>query len=232
MDISYWNNFKKPVLYTTKQFFGKYLWRLQVYAEGGKLITSEYEDLVHALKIRERAVNYNYAGYWRRKPVDRVNFPLLYAVRHLRQKYGEAIRLRIEEPEICFYAADEETLKEIADDLSTYSSEFMNITGPADKAAEEILKTGAILSNRTSEYSHKVIIRDGRYDFDVKQQILSYLDSLGNLVKLSSNTRDMLNKRLPNVWGLFFYTNDPDIVTFIRLIDPKFVLNVHPLIQK
>ena len=34
----------------------------------------------------------------------------------------------------------------------------------------------------------------------------------------------------PHIWGVCFYTNDVDIVTFIRLIAPESILNIHKLV--
>jgi SMC interacting uncharacterized protein involved in chromosome segregation len=137
--------------------------------------------------------------------------------------------MRVEEPLMQIYAHNEATLKQIAAVL--HDPEFIqSVTGPENHDQEQLLKSGAIIKHTTSKYNYKVVLRDGRYSSQIKQQILNYLDNLGDIVKISRGSRDMLQLSFSNIWGVFFYTNDPNIADFIRLIEPTVVSNIHKLV--
>lgn len=237
MDTSYWNSIKSNIELqdTTKQFFGKYLWRLVITAHCGRLLLSKasLEDALDHRKTLTAHYKTNYSSWWNTRHndgIDNVDLDLLHSVQQIKTHFGSRIRTRIEEPAIQFYATDELTLKQIASMLDNQDC-IRSVTGPASIAEETMLLAGSILKRAPTEYSHKVILRDGRYGSDIKMQILSYLDSLGDAVKLSKSSRDMLTKPYASMWNVFFYTNDPQITTFLSLIEPTIISNIHKLIH-
>lgn len=236
MDISYWNNYNPGIKFhdTTKQYFGKYLWRLVIHAEAGRLLVDLKNSLEDALEHR-KSVNksYNYGGSWwnnRNGNLDKVDLNLLRSVHDIKIKLSNDMRIRIEEPSIQFYTEDETTLKLIADMLDSKLC-IESVSGPKDSATEKLLREGVILRKGDVGYDYKVVLRDGRYTSDTKQQVLNYLDNLGDEVKLSKTCREMLTKPYPSMWGVYFYTNDPKLVTFISLMDTKLVSNIHRVIN-
>ena len=232
MDISYWNNYNPGIKFhdTTKQYFGKYLWRLVIQAEAGRLLVDLKNSLEDALEHR-KSVNksYNYGGSWwnnRNGNLDKVDLNLLRSVHDIKIKLSNDMRIRIEEPHIQFYAEDEATLKSIADMLDSKLC-IESVSSPKDAATEKLLREGVILRKGDVGYDYKVVLRDGRYAPDTKQRLLNYLDNLGDEVKLSKTCREMLTKTYPSMWGVYFYTNDPKLVTFISLMDTGLVSNIH-----
>jgi hypothetical protein len=236
MDISFWNKLNPEVEFfnTAKQYFNQYLWKLIIHADGGRLILSNL-SLEDALAHRKNmAIAYNYGGSWRPyradQQLDKIDMSLLESIQNVKETLGNKIRTRIEEPHVQFYAKSEDTLKEISNLLEPKSC-IISVSGPENSKAEELLKSGAIIRNTKIEYKYKVIVRDGRYNPSVKSQLLQYLDNLGDEVKLSKTCRQMLSKTYPSVWAVFFYVNDPKLVTFINLIDPTLISNIHPVVN-
>jgi hypothetical protein len=239
MDTSYWSsNFPGIKQHPTlKLYYKKFLWRLTVYIPGGELIYSKNPDLNEALSFRRAtAISYNWAGSWfsrRSIQLNDVDVGLLYVAKNIREKYGRQIRVRVEEPMLQFYAEDEQTIRDIARSFShptDYRSQVEEINGPINDAEAEILLSGAIIKRNPPEFQYKVVLRDGRYRLESKQQVLTYLENLGDQIKISPKCQEMLAQPYPSCWGVFFYTNDPGVATMLRLIDPNIVGNIHEII--
>jgi len=239
MDTSYWsNNF--PVIKqqpTSKLYFKQFLWRLAIYVPGGELIYSKNPDLKEALEYRKAtAISYNWAGSWysrRNSQLNDVDVELLYVAKNIRDQYGKQIRVRVEEPMLQFYTEDEQTVKEIAKKFTEptdYRCNVEEINGPTNEDESKILLSGAIIRRNPSEFQYKVVLRDGRYQTESKRLILTYLENLGDQIKITPKCQEMLASPFPSCWGVFFYTNDPGIATMLRLIDPDIVGNIHEII--
>jgi hypothetical protein len=106
-----------------------------------------------------------------------------------------------------------------------------SISGPADQAAESVLNAGAIIRKENNGYRYKIILKDGRYTAEIKQNLLAYLENQGpEQVQISSSARVMLSKSTGYVWNLYFYSNDVNTITFLNLISPGIVSNYHELV--
>lgn len=236
MDISKWIQFnpKLTVEHTTKKYFGKFLYKIVVFCPAGRLIDSK-DPMDTALEHRKMVnKNFNYGGYWgnrHNRDLDQADIALLETMRGIR-KNPAGVKLRVEEPRIQIYANSEEELLEIANtQLLAFSSAIESIAGPADKAAEEALNSGAIIRKKDIGYRYKIIIRDGRYSVEDKNALYNYLTNLGpETVKVSPTGFGMLQKSTGFIWNLYLYTNDSSIITFLNLMHPGVVLNCHELI--
>jgi hypothetical protein len=237
MDTLYWNKKSPGMIFeeTIKQYYGKYLWRLVISAPGVRLLESTANTLEEALlHRREINKNYNWAGSWRTKLTDdNVDLNLIKKIQEIKLKYGSVVRFRMEEPLLQVYAENEITLKLVASELGDqYLPNICSVSGPSSSEAEEILRSGAIIRRKPTEFGYKVILKDGRYSTHTKLKILNYLDNLGDVVKLSTGCRGMLNKPYPSMWSVFFYTKDPGVTTFLTLIEPGIISNIHPLVNR
>ena len=176
MDTSYWKNKNNSIRFeeTTKQFFGKYLYRLKMSVPGGRII---YEN----------------------------------------RDYAEAV---------------EAELKAISIKLGAkYNTALLSISGPASDSTQQLLKTGVIIRKKEFGYKYKIILRDCRCEIDTKQQILNYMEGMGaDEVKVSAGTKRMLGSKYNGFWGIWFYANDEKVITFLELIHPGCVLNIHPVV--
>jgi len=236
MDTSFWIqcNPKLTVEHTTKKYFGKYLYKLVVYCPAGRLIDSK-GAMDKALEHRKMvSKQINYGGYWgqrNNKDLDQADVAFLDTMRTIRQD-SAGIKLRVEEPRIQIYAATEQELINLTNTrFVPFKNYIESFAGPGDAKAEAVLNSGAIIRKVDIGYRYKVILRDGRYDQEVKQQLLQYLNNLGtDNVRVSKTGLDMLAKPTSYVWNLYLYVNDLSITTFINLISPGIVSNSHELV--
>ena len=237
MDISTWTRFspKITVEYTTKKYYGKYLYKIIMYAPAGRIIDGKNSDLAKALEHRNYIANhikYSWgAGSNYHRDLDKADVQFLQTLRHIKKNVA-GIKMRIEEPRVQIYAATEDELVNLVlDHLQPFRKYLETVSGPENTECAEILDSGAILRKKNIGYTHKVLIRDGRYNPESKASILNYLESLGtNLIKVPQSGLDMLTKKSEYIWNLYFYTNDPSVLTFLNLIHPGLVLNCHELV--
>jgi hypothetical protein len=234
MDISYWKNKNSQIRFeeTAKQFFGKYLYRIKLSVPGGRIIY-ENRDYAEAVESRRHFRQFNPGGYWGKGASlnDIIDVELLRTIRELKDA-NPHIKMRIEEPEVQFYADTENELKDMVDQIEAkYSTILLSVSGPTSGATQDLLKNGVIIRKKEFGYQYKVILRDGRCDVATKQQILNYLESLGtDEVKVSPGVNRMLDSKYNGFWSVWFYTNDERVTTFLELILPGCVLNIHPLV--
>jgi len=236
MDMSKWIQFnpKITVEHTTKKYFGKYLYRIAIYCPAGRLIDT-HGDLTQALASRkEMNKHINYGGYWgmrNTKDIDKANIPLLEVMRTIR-KNPAGVKLRVEEPYIQLYSGTEQELIELlSGTLNPFVDHVESAHGPENAEAESILNSGAIIRKKDIGYRYKIIIKDGRYTTEDKNNLLAFLSNFGpEEIKVSATGLDMLSKPTGFVWNLYLYSNDLSITTFLNLIKPGIVLNSHELI--
>jgi hypothetical protein len=167
------------------------------------------------------------------KDLNNAHEPLLNCMKLLRCQHIPNTRMRIEEPYIQIYAESEKILIKIVEDYFKGLTDYIkSITGPANDEQAEILNSGAILRKKNIGYTHKVLIKDGKYDVATKDSILNYLNNLGtDIIKLPESGVHMLNKPSSYIWNLYFYTNDPSILTFLNIMHPGLISNIHELVS-
>lgn len=240
MDTSYWTKLSPNIIVgkTPKRWFGKYYCRLVVMCPAGRIVSDRCDNIHDALQTRlTQKRTYNYGGSWHQqhlnKGLDGAEVNQLEIVRGIVRDYPE-IKIRVEEPWIQFYSETEEGLKIIASKFSSdYPSRLMSVQVPGSKQDYELLKNGVTLISPDSKitYRYKIIFRDGSYTLDVKQQILGYLENLGDDVKVSKGTVKMLEKNSTYIWGAFIYANDLQIQTFLTLICPTLISKITELVK-
>ena len=239
MDTSFWKSLKsnlKPDIefkQTKKQFFGRYLWRLEVHAECSDLINPSYTDMMSEVARRRlRAQSRNYGGSWRYTNVDRydkVDYVLLQTIRNMRETYKDSIKVRCEDPWVQFYAETENELKMIAQCLGKEEC-VLAITGPAP-GTEALLTGDKIIASKKITHRYKVMLRDGNYNRDAKAQILALLEALGTEVKIPASLRHGLSREYTGMWGTFFYTNEESVTTMLNLVHPGIVGKIHEVVH-
>lgn len=239
MDTSFWKSLKsnsKPDLefkQTKKQFFGRYLWRLEIHAECSDLINPCYKDMMAEVAKRKiRAQARNYGGSWRYSNVDRydqVDYVLLQTIRNIRDTYKDTIKVRCEDPWVQFYAKTEDELKVIAQRLSKEQS-ILAITGPA-AGTEELLAGDKIIGSRKIQHRYKIMLRDGNYNLETKTQILELLKAQGEAVKIPASLQHGLTRGYTGMWNTFFYANEESVTTMLNLIHPGIVGKIHEVVH-
>ena len=239
MDTSFWNKIKPgltPTIEfksTKKQFFGRYLWRLEIRAECSDLINACYKDMMgEVARRRLRDQSRNYGGSWRYNNVaryDRVDYVLLQTIRNIRDTYKDTIKVRCEDPWVQFYAETEDELKVIAQSLGNDEC-VLAVTGPAP-GTEELLSSDKIIASKKIQHRYKIMLRDGNYNRDIKAQILTLLDSMGEEVKIPLSLRHGLGRDYTGMWGTFLYANDESVITMLNLLHPGIVGKIHELVH-
>lgn len=240
MDTLFWAQCSPNITveHTSKKYYNKYLYKIVVYCPAGRLIDSkgpmdqELENRKGIYKhISSSFIQTGWWGHRHSRDLVHADISLLDTLRTIR-KTAINIKLRVEEPRIQIYAENEEDLmKLVTDYLQPYSKNIEAFAGPMDESAAEILNSGAIIRRTNNGYSHKVILRDGRYGADIKETILKYLEDLQiETVGIPRSCRAMFTKSSSYVWNCYFYTNDPSVTIFLNLIQPGLVSNCHELV--
>lgn len=236
MDTSFWIrcNPKITVEHTTKKYYGKYLYKIIVYCPAGRLIDNKgpmADELEHRIDMFKHIAQSGWWGQRQNRDLANANVELLDVLRTIRRN-PNGIKLRVEEPRIQIYANSEDELVDlVTNKLQSFVTNIEEISGPATDEAAEILNSGAIIRKTHNGYTHKVILRDGRYGPEIKEAILQYLDNLNiEMVNMSKSCRSMLSKSSSYIWNCYFYTNDPSIAMFLNLIQPGLVSNIHELV--
>jgi hypothetical protein len=232
MDTSFWNNLNKNIKFnrTKKQFFGKYLWRLEVKCEGADLTNLKYLDMQQEVAHRKLiALNRNYGGSWktqyRPKQFDTIDYVLLQSIRNIRTTYADVVKIRVENPWIQFYTENEHDLQTVANSL-TDPNTISVLTGPKS-GTEELLKGDVIFVGDRILHKYKIMLRDGKYDLSHKTQILDLLEAQDENVKITPGLRYKLTRSYPGMWGAFVYVNDLGVAILLNLIVPGIVGKIY-----
>jgi hypothetical protein len=205
-----------------------------VYCPVGRAIDDK-NSVERAVEHR-RIISKNVGGWWGQRlslGLENANIKMLNYMRVIRQQKLPGIKMRIEEPRIQFYAETEEQLLNI---VQTYidsgdHQHIESIAGPKDTESEVILNSGGIIRKRDIGYTHKVILKDGKYPQEVRTGLLNYLNNLGKeTAKIPDGLLKMLGNQSGFIWSAYFYVNDPSIVTFVNLMYPTLVSNIHELV--
>lgn len=210
-----------------------------VVAHGGSSIRSKKGI---AADIKTRLIRQNsehtivrWFGYTRPTQIklDEADVPFLEMIKSVKADKARGFKIRVEEPEIQIYAASEDQLLTlVANEFTVEQRQYIKIiVGPKNQAATTALETGAILRSTSNGYRYKVIVRDGRYDEETKQNIRAFFTNIGpDEVMVTEAGLHALNSPGNYMWNLYFFCNDPSIIDFLQLISPGCVSNIHELV--
>lgn len=239
MDILYWINLNSKVKIhnTKKMYFGRYVYRLEIFCPGGRFIyenQSSIRELIEQKQIFDQAIyqnrGWNSYSVRHRKFIDQAAESQLETVKEL--LLSPSVKIRVEEPKVQVYAECEQDLKDFIERFSIQDrARIVSITVPKDSKSEILLKENKIIrGSRRNSYRYKVSMRDGRVDPGTKINLLNYLDSLEDLVFVPQGPRTMMSTPFSSFWGVYFYTNDLSINTFIELIKPGVISNINEIV--
>jgi hypothetical protein len=206
-----------------------------VYAPGGRVVNfpGDISNTIANRLIWDRDINY--FGHWGMKTrlLKDADIAFLEHIRTVKQTSLPYIKIRVEEPYIQFYTETAEQLKDIVkENAKLFKKHIISVTGPTDSNAIDVLNSGAIIKRTGNGYKYKVMIRDGHYSAEVRTQLKNYFDSIDKeYVKITAGLDRYLQPMYSGyMWNSYFYLNDLSIVTFINLISPSFILNIHELV--
>jgi hypothetical protein len=227
---------------TTKQFFGKYLYKIDVDVPAARILLdrrtktikwllneriNEAKDTIDRLANWGRQQNIPFSG-WYRVINDSSLVQLEYYKKIIEQHKG-AIKIRIEEPTLSIYCDDEQILFDIAgnDPLQRLERVFK----PESATAQTVLKSGEIIVRKPTDYLYKIVFREGKVtNKDNNLQIYNYLTSLGDEVKMTQGCATNLKYRQHWMTSCYFYAKDTQVLTFLNLIAPEKVSGIFKLV--
>jgi hypothetical protein len=231
MDTSFWKNLSLHIKIqsSVKNFYNEYYYKLDIHAPGCKSIRCD-DIAVDIDKRRTWVRDYKRQGSWYNKQLYKylkeADVGFLYSLKDLYYEYPD-VKVRTEEPKISVYATDELMLQSIARSIdSDHRDKIISITGPENDEIKALLNKNIILVKKPPKYRYRIWFKEKQCSAETRTQILSYLLSLGDLVRMTDHTRDSLSKPYDWIWGSYFYSNDRDIATFIRLINPDIIREV------
>jgi hypothetical protein len=219
------------VLDTKKKYFGQYLYRLELLAYGARSINSS-TDVVQA--VQQRMSSYrqiNYGGSWQAQvdwQLQQANFDWLEYLKREKFNLVPGLKIRVEEPKVQVYSENEydllDFIRKIPQEFRQYG---ISVYCPANDQQRAMLDAGIKIVKNTPTYRYKINFRDNKYTTETKQHILTYLDNLGEAVKVPTPCREKLSKSdFGYVWDAYVYTNDISITTFMQIIHPGLIRSI------
>jgi len=226
-------NSKIVVSDTRKQYFNQYYCSIKYFCPGGRVIANTSStDIREVIDFRKRYSRMsNYGGSWRynREQLDQVDIGQLEAFRSIKNTYPTKIKFRVEEPAVIIYSEEESTIVDIATILKDWSHTIRQVTRPKNDADRVAISTGSIILKKDPGYKFKVMCKEGVCNN--KSSIAAYLINLGDQVKISDTVaQSLMVNPYPYIYGIWFYTNDPDIANMLNIIEPNFVTNIHKVV--
>lgn len=232
MDLLYWKKLTPNIkeLPATQLYFKKYVYRLELLAYAGKCITkpAAIEETLTYRKVNHRKVNYG--GSWNAritKNLKNADIPWLKYLQNFKQTNNSELKIRVEEPNVQIYSDNEDDLFDFVKELpSKYREYVISIAKPESEDIKKLILSGKKVVKKAPTYEFKICFRDGNYEADVRNYVLSYLDSLGNLVRVPKHCRDEFTKPYNNTWDCYIYSNDIKIATFLKLMHPNLIRTI------
>lgn len=235
MDTLFWKNLSPSIniLSSIKQFYNQYYYRLDIYAPGCKSVRCE--NIAVDLDKRQSWVrDYKRQGSWYNKQLyqylKEADVGFLHSLSNLYYEYPD-VKIRTEEPKLSVYATDELMLQSVADSIDPgHRAKMISITGPESDEIKAVLNKHVVLVKKPPKYQYRIWFKEKQFSHETRIQILDYLDSLGDLIRINDHTRESLSKPHDWIWGSYFYTNDKHVATFITLINPDIIREVSELV--
>jgi hypothetical protein len=231
MDTSLWNKFTDiKVLPTKKKFFGQYLYKVVVKAEGCRIVlnynTSEVAGAIKRRIADNQELIERYKSSWggtsfRASLYTDYNTKQLEHYATVREKYGAQIKMRVEEPRLTIYCNDEQTLYDIVN--GDHMGYVLEIHRPRNDTDIKSLNNGELLVGYKQKYQYKVMLKDGINKHPNLPQIYDQLMSLGVLIKLPPSCRNLFKIGHQRFWmpSTFFYVMDEQTASYVQLLLPQ-----------
>jgi hypothetical protein len=229
MDTLFWTAFNPDIrlLETRRPMHGKCLYRFTVSVHGSAVLRDRDHSLNELIDARNhRSRYYNSGGSWRNpRPIAPSDYTLLNIMRNARETLSDQIVVRIEEPNVSFYCADQGPLKDLALALQfNDNSHFTSWTAPADDESLKLLQDGKVIKLRPTKYKYKIVFRDGSYSDQTREGLIKWIEHQDSTeVGVPNNLTRSLSSNHRFIWGGYIYVNDPRHATILSMIDPRLV---------
>ena len=209
MDSLYWKNLipEINIEYSRQLFFKRYLYKLEILAYGGQSIKTA-GTISDSLRLRSKSYRLiNHGGSWQARMAKEISLAddqWLEYLQNYRNSLHEDIKLRIEEPNIQLYSSNLSLLKDFAENLPRQFLDYIvTFTGPKNNEEEKLITSGKKILKKSPKYRFKIFFRDGKYSLSTKQSVLSYLDSLEDLIVVPEHCRKEFSKNYSSTWDCY-----------------------------
>jgi hypothetical protein len=246
MSIS-WSNFRIQEVDSKKIYFRKYHFKLEVstnlapYLRGGKgkLDRQHVTDYV----ARHNRINYNYGGSWGHRHYTQsqsisqsTQFDVseIIDIGTVLRAHDSSIKYTIEDTNLRIFTDSEQVAYDIATAIKTKTGRlgFYAAIWKPDVSLTDKIDEGYEILTRDPGYTHKVVLRDRMIGAEAKHQIFNYLESLGDVVKITNGVRNIMSSKGAYLFSCWFRTDDTTITTFLELICPGIVQKIVPVYVK
>jgi hypothetical protein len=226
---------KKHIKKASQIYYEKYPYKLTLHVPAGPLRSHIYgwspskEEYDHSHREAKRRSE---GGRYYRGLLDAYENCSYYDITHLAAfiiKNKKKIRHRIEYDSLSIFVETKEELDELVSGLKPdcVKAAFM----PTDEnQLSKLIANTIYLKN--PKFKFKVKITDGYYESDEKAQLTQYINNYpAEAFKFSSQLGYRLFSDGPynRYLGGYFYVNDDSVLTFLRMINPRFVKRIHPI---
>ena len=213
-----------------KRFFNKYYYKLEMSVIGAAFLRYPETPLQDQIESRRLMRSVNHGGSWRSMRYKEPSFEdvlLLELLRETMPTYSK-LKFRIEDPTLHAYSDDLAMLYDFAwQTTGTNRSDHLRIIwAPDSNERLQLIQQGYTISKKTLEHPYKVHVREGRYSKDTKSQLMAYLQSMPEDVRLPKHFLDIMSRKYESVWNCYFYVKDPKVLTMLALISPTLVRSI------
>jgi hypothetical protein len=242
MAISSWTKLAPKIEYvpTRKQYYGHYLCKLTINVSGSRLVHASPKDgsLAEELWRRiESCKKYSRGGSWhsaeKLREMLSTNIDEIECLRTLKDRFKDTLKLRIEEPMVQLYTETEAELAEVARHLLPDMRRRLLTVGypESDEMAALLREDKIIAKSARIEQRYKIMLKDGLYTREIKENALQYLLNLKNEIRIPQHTIRMLSSNHSYIWNGYLYADDTGLTTFLSLIAPGLVGKIHELVK-
>lgn len=229
-------NSKIKFSYTKKKFFNEFYFRLNYTVPGARLIS--YNNTINDIEFKYRILNYNNNSMRWRGIVQKdrladaaqiLDFSRIYHS----DDHAYPLKFRIESDQLSIYSNHENYLYKLAStDLGAWQSNILSISLIENDQDRLLLDQGYIISSRPQSHPYKIKIKE-TFDFDDDRQGLeTYLQNLGNNVKVTKYMLERLSLKHKYFPGGYIYVNDHRLVDMLRLVSPNLIGSVQQLVTQ
>ena len=236
MATSFWTQFNPNIKQreTVKRYFNRYLYKIVIAAPGARSILDNSESIEYSFVNRVKEMTYLKrfnASYWEQKiqQLKTADIDQLTILKTLRQG-NPNLKFRVEEPRIQVYADTEQELTTLVGYLQPYRRTVTEIYAPKASTVD-FLNGDGIIRRKDNGYRYRVNFRDVTVDPNTKVNLLTYLENLTSAeVMVPRNVRYMLTRPGKYIWGMYIYSNDLALNSFIELICPGIIAKNHEIV--
>lgn len=227
MDTLFWRNANPNVRFskTRKMFFGRFMWRLEYYVVGARIINDRSVSDIggHVALKNLTAMSWNLERY------RNVLTPHLEHFRTVADVWKDRCKTRGEWNTYHFYVENETDAKAIAEAISSQiDCAPIAVTGPIAGTEDKLLSGAVFMDAEKIPHKYKIMLRDGVYNVQTKTSILTQLLAHPD-VRVPPAVVNVLKSVHNGLWGAYFYADDTSITTMLALIAPGLVGKIYTI---